>query len=47
MKSATLIGNQSEADKIHNKILVINRNIREQKKLVPEELRKQLVAINR
>ena len=47
MKSAELIGNTGEYDKLHQKVLAINRNIREQKKLVPEELRKQLVAINR
>ena len=47
MKSADIIGNTGEYDKLHQKVLAINRNIREQKKLVPEELRKQLVAINR
>lgn len=48
MKIAREIGNEGKADTIRQKISVINRNIRELKKLLPtEELRKQVTAINR
>ena len=44
---AKSLGDESKADKLRQKINVINRNIRNYKKELPEDLRKQVVAINR
>ena len=41
------IGDESKADKIKQKINVINRNIRNLRNTLPEELKKQVTAINR
>ncbi len=47
MKIANSLGNEGKVDLLKSKISVINRNIRELKKQLPEELQKQVVAIKR
>ena len=47
MKISKSLGNEGKVDKIKSKISVINRNIRELRKQLPEELQKQVTAIKR
>ena len=47
MKIASSLGNEGKVDSLRSKISVINRNIRELRKQLPEELQKQVTAIKR
>lgn len=47
MQIASSLGNEGKVDTLKSKISVINRNIRELKKQLPEELRKQVAQIKR
>ena len=47
MKISKSLGNEGKVDKIKSKISVINRNIRELRKQLPEELQKQVTTIKR
>ena len=47
IKIASSLGNEGKVDTLKSKLSVINRNIRELKKQLPEELRKQVAQIKR